>query len=591
MLKILKNISAILAFAALFFALAVITFAEGEAAENTESPLFSLTYADGEVAYYYEEMDLVYSAPVIPDGTTDFHVEEGLEETKTIYFDFNGFYVNQQRKHRQGNMEEQMNNFMFLCGNNTTLYIYSSKPGAAFYGKDLINTDRPHRCPNFASTVHDTANLYIGDFGEYSGDNLSVYTAVVAKAQGGMIYINGGNYYRLKGDSRSQFILTASNGEVPTERSGMEIKDALIVCLSGNPFTFTCATRDDEKKFSIDVDNCIISGKAGIVHELPFGYNLNITNSYVMTNNLTANHTDSTQSGFVSPFGNVNIDYGCFFAERVSNIPEYVNFPEEYELASVDKVQNTTFTYPDWGDTHASINYNPVPHDAVINGQFTLAHPDDVVSVTWVCDNNTRVERRVKGDLPSIPFNSIADSNAVEYYVEGYAPLTEDVRWEIKCKKKFEIYVNLTVYSSINVNFYVPTSAFSDIKEVNFTGVSEFDPTKAKICQIDGEDYYKISTSGLRLSNCIKDYSYMFVAKDGLGNERVINGKVSLTGYMKQILDGEYDAATKALITKTVGRIINAYNELEITIPAGFSALTQPVAFNYEFWDLKRFCA
>ena len=358
-----------------------------------------------------------------------------------------------------------------------------------------------------------------------------------------------------------------------TQRVGLEIKNALIVCLTGNPFTFTCQERNDDTRFSIDVDNCIISGKAGIVHELPFGYDLNITNSYVMTSNLKANHSDNTQLGLVGEMGDVNIGYNCIFAAPVVDYPEYVNFPEELEFVSVNKVQNTTFYYPEWGDTHDSINYVPVPHEAVINGLYSIANPADVVTVTWVCDNVTRVERRQKGDLPLNPFNNISDSSALEYYVDGYAPLTEDVRWEVKYRRNFEIYVNLTVYSTINVNYYIPVEVFNDIKEVNFTGVSAFDPTKAAVVQIEGVDYYKISTSGVRLSGCVKDYSYMLVVKDGKGNERILNGKVSLTGYMKQILEGEFDADAKALITKTAGRIANAYTELEISVPADFAAL------------------
>lgn len=574
MRKTVKILIAFLAFALCFASVAMLS-----SAEDSGPALFSITDSEGTVTNYYALSDFKSAAQSMESGSTltllsDLTFEDGMsvlfnvgseeDGVKTIneYFvDMNGHDVYVKKKDAA----------LFRIGAYSTLHVYSSKPGAEFFGKDCKDTKKNYKGSAFLSAGGTDSTLYFGDHGEYSGDNISLYTCCVIDLNDGenaKAYINGGLHIKNIGDYTGFFCVRG--------RGYMEINDAIIITTIKSPPSFNLAHPTHEGE--VVCNNTLF---VGIGASAAF---TNISRNYTITYN-NCHFTGMTFTGSTASvdevldengnvlsstkvYGKAIISEDCTFGEIPENLPEFVVLPENVEFLRVNRDWKGTLYYCDFGTDISNIDFEVRKYEANYPGRYAVSTTDKKVQVIWSYNDQMSEEYWLSGETPTHSFSNIRDSEAVKYHIEGYGPVTSDTIFSIEPMRDFDIYANLTVYSQINLNLYIPADAMESITAITLTGGVEVDLTKLTTIKHGGVDYYKVEIKNISLSSAAKNYTVNFTALDGANKKCTLSFTFSVLDYAQIVMDSDVLASKKEFVALTVLRIEKAYKKLGLQVPA-----------------------
>ena len=575
MKKSLKIFLALLAAMLVFVSVGLLTSAEEGAAPNA---LFSITDKDGVVTYYYELADFKPACESMPSGATltllaDLTFENGItvqfkkgklngedKQTNVYYVDMNGHDVYAKKK----------DSALFRTREYTTLYVYSSNPGAEFFGKDNKDMQKNYAGSAFLTAGGTESVIYCGDFGDYSGDNISVYSCCVvdlADGENAQVYLNGGLYVKNIGDYSGFFCVRG--------RGYMEINHAMVLCTITSPPSFNLA-------------HATYKGDVVCNDTYFFGYKnssafTNISRNYTITYNnchfANMNFVGGTASvdqevdengnvlSSTKVYGKAIISEDCTFDEIPESIADFVVLPDNYDFLRVNRDWKGTISYCEFGTDVANIDFEVRSYDLQYLGKYALSTTDKKVEVIWSFNDQMSQEYWLTGETPTHAFTGVRDSNAMKYHIEGYGPVTSDTMFVIEPVRDFEICANLTVYSQINLNFYIPAVAMKDIVAIGITGGINVDLTSLPLIKQGGVDYYKVEIKNISLSSAAKNYTLTFEVLDGANKKCTLSFTFSVMQYAEIVMDSDVLASKKEFVASTVLRIEKAYKKLGLQVP------------------------
>lgn len=126
-------------------------------------------------------------------------------------------------------------------------------------------------------------------------------------------------------------------------------------------------------------------------------------------------------------------------------------------------------------------------------------------------------------------------------------------------KPDFTVKTNLTLYSDLIVNFYVPKDA-SDAQSFTIEGVT-YEAKDAPIIDIDGVSYYKFSHTRLAAADALAPISFACTYKSEGGYfDYSASSSYSIVKYASNIQNKETATSSKELVSAVVAYISAAYN-------------------------------
>ena len=556
MRKLTAIFTFLLAFALIIcaFTLSIFAETEGDTVLGEDNSTFKVTDADGNVTYYADGnyMDDVFAT--MKSGSTmtmlsDFSSPASGISFKPaadteLFFDFAGHTLSSEVKH----------SLFLLQVEGSTVHVYSSRPGAMFFGKDSSNNQG--YC--FMRTEGKETTGYLGTYGDYPGSNISIYLPAIVdntSDSSSNIYVDGGNFYRNIGDW-SGFFIVRQNGYV-------SVKNANIFGVTSS-LNFNLAGLDGR----IDVENCFLANlKDGgnICANLQSGSVISFTDcsfvDVVFNASSVGAETNDRAGGKITINGDCSYSNEPNFANCVQ-VNKTENFVRVYRPVQCEVAYNTYGSYP--------FSYEVLPHDEPVVALYAYATEDQFADIEWCFGDEIISEAWLYGETPINPFEIPEDTEFVRYELDEIKPVDGYEMYYINAYRNFDIYYNLNVYSNVDINVYIP--AMADIEEASLGGTLYTSDaiSKAPIVKIDGVDYRKLTKSGIRYDMLFTSYKLVLAI---VGNDKMRTtfdsfADISVSGYVRNLMASELPDTDKAFVKEVVAYVKEVYAKLEKEFPA-----------------------
>ncbi len=529
-----------------------------EAVYNTLDPLFSVT-KNGSEKLYYSEYDLYSISRKLTGGETvkllsDITAENSypmlkVTDGKTVNFDFNGHSVKCERA----------TTFFAVSGEDSVLNVYSSVKGATFFGK----TRGENTGSTFVDVMGSKAVCNLGDFGEHDGDNLSVYTAILANIGGlyatGELNISGGSYYRSVNYGMS-FVNFVSGGKLVIDR-------AMLVGVDASANFDLAADGFDSAPSNVLVKNSSIINLDRIdplVQTLPLLSSFRVESTLCYRVSYMAG---SFVKGSDDDEGRMVFDRYCTFDENLSkfNGYEYITLADGLNtVAQVNRAPDKDVVYNSFGEEH---DYTLLPTDKEIGANYIFyENEDEVVEIDWDFFGQVTSQVWLLGETPIAPFAIPENGGGIIYSMPEIVPAEEYAFYSVSMSRDFDAFMNLTLYNKLDVLAYIPTSL--DYASVSFGGAAVNLASLDKLT-LDGIEYYVLNKTGIEYSNAGTDYALAIRINAARGQVFACTLNVSCATYIKSVLDSaEVSASDKTLAIELVTYIDKKYTELGKTCPS-----------------------
>ena len=489
----------------------------------------------------------------------------------TTYFDLNGFnFVSTGERANSGTKSG------FGVG-ATSFYMFSSRPGGNFFlgvpyasYKESIDpeTQEPiytitEAAPRAYSAFDTTeGHIYLGRFGDIDGDNLSIYTNMLANIKSNVtdgsyaLSIDGGYYHKYcTAYMAGMFYFrdnTAAAGElnISIKNATLYSKDYLFYYYNSSPVA------NAVKNFNLDIDNSVLKADLSIFTSLSYlidRVTVNLDNSYIL-----------------SPLGVsqfLDIGEGCRFSNVGADV-KYLYFARISDKKPVT-IKTNEFIFTDYEVDTAlgcvTANFDPSSFDVFVTDteyffSYATASEENSSLITWIDHNgNVTTERWLNGELPR-PKDALPEATDTYYYTYGeITTVAGDKTYVAKPVAKFGLKINLTLASDFIYNVYVPESAAESIKEVrvyksNGEGVVL---ERGELATINGTPYYRYFFN-IQASLAADAYSFdMDIYTDKESGEYFTQEcEMSIPAYCAEIIYNEkYSDSTHDLMNKVLAYV------------------------------------
>ena len=531
---------------------------------------YSITSADGTVKKIEDEdcNNILSAVKYAEDGDrftlmSDLVLNKSIvtPTDKTVYFDLAGhsltftatgvhiYNADGTIKRWDGGKDAS-----FQLSNGTTLYLYSSLPGATVYNSYYNYTTKITNGQAIVNCGDNIVNskLYMGevtiDGTVYSGDNITTYSANLLYHQGNSsnhATLKGGKYYRVISDNRAMIV--SNNGAV------IKISEALLASNAGKLIS-TYKSGTAASLTDITFEGCTLYTPDTMFYEFNTGASLTLNECYVISN---------IKPG--ASAGSVLIGSGTFI-NPASAVDSYVT----YEGVSV-KAKNSiklnlefiSFSYNENAQNPELATYNKASSEIVTLSTYTYtfstvkATAEDYQTVKWIYKDSTTTELWYKGSIPDNPITPDAPTATYKFVLEDeiVAAVGGTVKtYEYVQKVAYTIYSNITLSSNIIYNVYIPKSMSSYINGVYYDGTEQ---PLTDITVINGNEYYTFKIP-IIASQGAKDHYLTIKAIGYQGRAFDDNYVASIPKYAKSILEGDYDEDTVKLVNATLAYIKSA---------------------------------
>ncbi len=491
------------------------------------------------------------------------------------HFDLNGFnFVSTCDSARDGTKS--------AFSITSTFYLYSSRPGGSLFlgapyasateQKDPetnevsynVNISSSRGYSAFGS-LSGNARVHLGKYGNFDGNNLSIYTNMMANITGSstdgsyFLTIDGGYYHKWCTNYMPGMFYFRDNAANQEGELNVSLKNATFYSkdylfyyyhASGSPIEGSIKT------FRLDIENCVLKAENSIFMVLPH-----------FMDRVTANIEDSYILSTLGVNGCVNIDEGC----RFSGVG--VNTAEWYFAKSITKMtfafKTNTFKFYDYaydaGRGYVTAKFDPSSMDVELNETeifFTnvTASEENSSLITWIDENGVATtERWLNGEIPR-PANALPEGNDNYYYTYGdITAVNGDKTYTARPVAKFGLKINLTLASDFIYNVYVPESASESIKEVrvyksNGEGVVL---QRGELATISGVPYYRYFFN-IQASLAADAYSFdMDIYTDKASGEYFTQQcEMSIPAYSAEIIyNDKYSDSTHNLMNKVLAYV------------------------------------
>jgi len=503
---------------------------------------------------------------------TMFNVKSG----RTLNFDFAGHTI----------INEYKGTVFASSGIDSVLNVYSSVPGASI----IAVTTATSGCMLLNAGSYGTLN--IGDFGEYSGENLTIYTAALAvTSAGGVINVRNCDNYRMANDHTAYIATRGVNSTINIIDSGIYgvVRDVQLA--TTNKGSVTTGSK-------INIDSCIIAniGDAGatpgnFLRWMRDGTTINFKNT-------TFDHIQFTMDKFynkdaadtTTPDAVVNIYSDCAFyvLPNPDRAHPVVKFPD-LALATGSSTPKHIFVnrvaenlkYPAYIAPSGSIDpsdYTIKDHEGRVAGIYTFTDKDyeqTSTEISWEFNGKCTSEWWRLGETPyPYSFRVPSDTEYIQYAVVDPTPVEEYSFYVVAPKVNIKFYYNLEFSSALNVNIYIPVLESKDASEVvnriiagGEAATSEV-IAEAETVELDNGTFYKV-TVPIDYTRVSDKLSISLNVMDTVN----ISARISMVEVVNGLLDGDGTADFKAYVKGFLYTVKDYSERASIQPPEGLMAI------------------
>lgn len=584
-------------------------------------PRFKVVAPDGTETLHYVSTDLGAAVNEAPDGATivlltdifkEYQTAEDstrsisvkVHSGKTLNFDFAGHSITSEYKITMfvatGYRTEVVEGRKVKI--RSTLNVYSSKPGAAlFLGQKDTNGKG-----GSVSNADEGGILNIGTYGEYSGRNLSTYSACAANVYNdSVINIRGTSMYRVIKDYVGFLYLRSSNATLNIEDArifgvnrdiqiafGKEniIENSVITCKNTLFATLAMSDQDYGGYFIRYIsDGCKATFENCVFDRIPFSVQKYYTNAMAKAE---LEKTNPDAEWVNKPIVSVTFDEYCSFNE----LPKLINtdvykFPSVSlgEIATAPKYINVnaleteTIAYPTYNVGMAH-DYTLVPYTETVGGRYrytATGYEERAVEIDWFYGSSIITEWWAKGEIPTPHSIGIPkDTEYIKYIVDNPEPVTDYQCFNVNIERKYSLFYNYTLSDKLYVNVYIPKfegvavskliSRFSVADKAYTYDVIEGTKTTANI---NGQTYYKIVTAYDYSRAPTKiNISFDLVGADLKRTIFTETHSMNVLDTIDELRLGDYDERIKASAEGYIYTVANAYIEQGLPMPEAYQA-------------------
>lgn len=589
--------------------------------EMTE-PRFKVINPDGTETIHYVSTDLGSVANDAPDGATIVLLTDIFKEYqsasdstrsiaikahsgKTLNFDFAGHSITSEYKLTMftatGSRTETVEGEKVVI--RSTLNVYSSKPGAAlFLGQK--DTNGAGGC---VANANEGAILNIGTYGEYSGSNLTTYSACAANVySGSVVNIRGTSMYRVIKDWVGFLYLRTSDATLNIEDarifgvnrdiqlafgSNNMVKNSVLNCKNTLFATLAMSDQDYGGFFIRYIsDGCTARFENCVFDRIPFSVQKYYTNAMAKAAWEASPTYDPTVEWVNQPKVSVTFDEYCSFNElpvlvdtdvykfpsvsssEMATAPKYIN---------VNALETETIAYPTY-NSGAAHDYTLVPYTNTVGGRYRYTakgYEERAVEIDWFYGKEIITEWWAKGETPTPHSIGIPkDTEYIKYIVDNAEPVTEYQCFNVNIERKYSLFYNYTLSDKLYVNVYIPKfegvavskliSRFSVADKAYTYDVIEGTKTTAKI---NGQTYYKI-VSAFDYSRVPTKVNISFDLV-GADQKRTIfteTHSMNVLDTIDELRTGDYDERIKASAEGYIYTVANAYINQGLDVPEAY---------------------
>ncbi len=502
---------------------------------------FAVTAEDGTVRYNNDSASDITSAfASIEDGDTVqllsnislANVSPGftVSGAKTVGFDLNGFYFSVSACDSKPTT--------IAVANGATFNVYSSRAGGMVLNSSLYK-NALNSLQGWAAFSIRGANttLNLGKFGEHSGDNLSVYTALLVDCHSpsGTLNINGGQYHRTSACSSSMIDFH--------DTMTITINDAVFSSYSGYLFN----SRSDSAPTKITVNNSVLAPTSGL-------YNGNSLLATVEFNNCIIANKNHTNSGSGTAI------YNNCLVPSDSTLPAGVSLVYPHVSEKSIELRLNTFAYDQVTDgdgnitnlTIAASSFNQFYKTLTCTNLVTASSVGNHSTVTWLDMNGAETSAVwAHGNIPSgAPL--LPTETDIYKFVYDIKPVSEDVTYAPIQKISFPAVMNLTLYSDFIYNIYIPKYAEESITAITVDGKAV--ALGGATVYLNGIEYYTVSMD-IPAAYGADEFELALNVMGYGAKEFEQTFTLSIPKYANSVISGNYDPSAKELMSQALSYI------------------------------------
>jgi len=585
----MKNISKI-AIAVLVLTLVFCSFMLVASAETEEErkPVFVVIDADGKETNYYSPYELHSASMNMKDGSTmrlleDIYLTDvnrvsgvvflpkgGIEQPdgsikqRELYFDFAGHMVAYTADA----------NWLFgLNSSNVKLNVYSSKPGATYFG---VLTTTSLKGGGFATIGGENCELNVGDFGEYSGNNISSYSGcfINISDETSTINVNGGNYYRYTTNFIGFMIVRAGGGTINLNNANFMGTTGIV------EFNF-CGSG---ALAQINANNCIFANLQGLTSaDVLTGAIIRrlYSDSIVNFNGCAFSDVDyyikEAPEAETKGYGTVRFDINCVYNDMPNSFANYMKYPIGKDIVNANR-NITGAKYPII--TLETQSFDLIPYEREIRGKYALAEEEDIFDISWeYLGKQLPTEQWLRGEVPVPPFDIPEDTEYVKYKVDEILPVTDHAYYSVSVQRNFKMFYNYDLHSALDLNVFIPKCDV--ISKVTLGGKTYTKDALSKLAYVTvgGVEYYKLSVEGIAFSNCTDNVKLdvTMIGNDESQTPFTESKMLNLAKYSEALLNDADKASVHGTLKTMLEHIETVYKNNKKTLPEAYRKLLASV--------------
>ncbi len=259
-------------------------------------------------------------------------------------------------------------------------------------------------------------------------------------------------------------------------------------------------------------------------------------------------------------------------------VPEYIYVNRTQEDILFINVTDFKDGSPD-NHSYTFTDYQK-PDGSPLGSRYTFAYEgydEYATQIIWMHNAKSFYQWWILGEIP-YPYDLKVDSQTdyIKFVTDNPEPVTEYALYYVTPVVDLDFKYNITLTSDFLFNLYVPavsgTSSASDIlSKVNVGGTPAIEIAKAKTVTIDGEKYYKIVTA-IPYSRILEKLNVVVdVVVPGKGGGKVtLSTKLDMLELVNGYLDGDGTPEFKESIKGFVYLVRNAYEDIGLPPPEGY---------------------
>lgn len=498
------------------------------------------------------------------------------ENGRTLNFDFAGHTI----------INEYKGTAFISSGVDSVLNVYSSVPGASI----IAVTTASSGC--MLLNAGSSGTLNIGDFGEYSGENLTLYTAGLAVTGAyGTINIRNCDNYRMANDHTAYIATRGVDSTINIIDSGIYgvIRDVQLA--TTNKGSVTTGAK-------INIENCMVAniGDAGatpgnFLRWMRDGTEINFKNT-------TFDHIQFTMDTFYSkdaadtttPDAVVNVYSDCAFyvLPNPDRAHPVVKFPDlalatgsalpKYIFVNrvAENIKYPTYIAPS-GAADPS-DYTIKDHTNRVAGIYTFTdkeYEQTSTEISWEFNGKCTSEWWRLGETPyPYSFRVPGDTEYIQYSVLDPTPVEEYGFYVVAPTVNIKFYYNLELSSTLNVNVYIPILESENASEVvsRIIAGGEVATTdviaEAETVELDNGTFYKIAIP-IDYSRVSDKLTISLNVMDTV----TISARISMVEVVNGLLDGDGTDDFKAYVKGFLYTVKEYSERASIQPPEGLMAI------------------